>query len=155
MSDRVSLVAGKREDEGTEVGAPLSASDLVGVWRLLGGSIVDDTGAHRGVPYGPQGRGLLSLSAEGRMMAVLVDGRPAEEGGEREYASYCGTYTFDGSVLTTTTYASSDPARFTPPQRRRVRLDGDRLILVPPVVEAGERRLTRELVWERISTLSL
>ena len=128
--------------------------DLVGVWRLVGGSITDESGARHGQPYGERGKGLLSLTAEGLMMAVLVDaGEEAEDASEREYASYCGTYTFDGETLTTTTYAHS-AARFIAPQVRRVRLEGDRLVLTPPVVEAGGRRLTRELVWERISTLS-
>lgn len=129
--------------------------DLVGVWRLVGGSITDESGAGHGQPYGESGKGLLSLTADGQMMAVLVDAGEGSDGeGEREYASYCGTYTFDGDTLVTTTYAHS-AARFVAPQVRRVRLEGDRLVLTPPVVEAGGRRLTRELVWERISTLSL
>ena len=131
----------------------METPDLVGVWRLVGGSITDEAGAWCGRPYGPHGTGLLSLTADGRMMAVLVDAGPEAEGA-REYASYCGTYTFDGAVLTTTTYAHSEP-RFAEPQRRRVRMDGDRLILNPPATEQQGRRITRELVWERISMLSL
>lgn len=127
--------------------------DLVGVWRLVGGSITDETGASCGRPYGARGTGLLSLSADGHMMAVLVDAGP-ETGGPREYASYCGTYSFDGAVLTTTTYAHSEP-RFAEPQVRRVRMDGERLILNPPALEMQGRRVTRKLIWERISTLSL
>lgn len=133
----------------------LAQPDIVGVWRLVGGSITDETGRDHGQPYGPQGKGLLSLSADGRMMAVLVDGSPElAAGAAREYGSYCGSYSFDGKVLTTTTYAYS-AERFAEPQMRRVRFEGDRLILNPPLVEAGGHRLSRELVWERISTLSL
>lgn len=128
--------------------------DLVGVWRLVGGSITDEAGGGHGQPYGPDGKGLLSLTRDGRMMAVLVDAGETAQGDPREFASYCGTYTFDGEFLTTTTYAHSAP-RFLAPQVRRVKLEGEHLVLVPPIVEAGERRLTRELVWERISTVSL
>ena len=136
--------------------AAQAASDVVGVWRLIGGSVTDETGADRGRPYGPRGMGLVSLTADGRMMAVLVDGRTEVRPGEtREYASYCGTYTFENGVLTTTTFAYSDAARFATPQVRKARFEGDRLVLVPPVAERGGHRLTRELVWERISTVSL
>ena len=128
--------------------------DLVGVWRLVGGSITDEEGRPHGRPYGPRGTGLLSLSADGRMMAVLVDaGDEAGEGG-REYASYCGTYTFDGAMLVTDTYAHSEP-RFVEPQVRRVGMEGNRLVLEPPSHLSGGRRMTRRLIWERISTVSL
>jgi len=92
------------------------------------------------VPYGPRGLGLVSLTADGRMMAVLVDGRPSlPEGAKREYSSYCGNYTFDGSMLTTIVDASSDPARMGTAQVREVRFEGDKMILMPPPTE-GEWR---------------
>ena len=63
------------------------------------------------MPYGPRGMGLVSLTSDGRMMAVLIDGRAKlPDGAKREYSSYCGNYTFDGSTLITTVDASSDPA---------------------------------------------
>jgi hypothetical protein len=37
------------------------------------------------------------------MMAVLIEGRAKlPDGAKREYSSYCGNYTFDGSTLITT-----------------------------------------------------
>jgi hypothetical protein len=108
------------------------------------------------VPYGPRGMGLVTLTADGRMMAVLCDGRPSlPEGARREYSSYCGNYTFDGSTLTTIVDAASDPARIASAQVRKVRLEGERMILVPPQVEVNGVKVTRELAWERISTASL
>jgi hypothetical protein len=100
--------------------------------------------------------GLVSLTADGRMMAVLVDGRPTlPDGARRDYSSYCGNYTFDGSTLITIVDAASDPARMASQQVRKVRLDGDRMILVPPDREDGGMKLHRELTWERVSTVSL
>ena len=136
--------------------AEAAAPDVVGVWRLAGATATGADGKARAVPYGPRGMGIVTLTRDGRMMAVLCDGRATlPEGAKREYASYCGNYTFDGSTLTTTVDANSDPARFTAPQVRKVRFDGDRMILVPPVVEANGVKVTRELTWERISTVSL
>ena len=62
--------------------------------------MTDPGGKSVGVPYGPRGMGLVSLTSDGRMMAVLIDGRAKlPDGAKREYSSYCGNYTFDGSTL--------------------------------------------------------
>ena len=136
--------------------AQAATPNVVGVWRLAGATATAADGKAQAVPYGPRGMGIVTLTADGRMMAVLCDGRAAlPEGAKREYSSYCGNYTFDGSTLTTIVDANSDPARFTAPQVRKVRFDGDRMILVPPVVEVNGAKVTRELAWERISTVSL
>jgi hypothetical protein len=139
-----------------EVAPAAAAPNVVGVWRLAAATATDASGNKMAVPYGPRGMGIVTLTADGRMMAVLCDGRPSlPEGSKREYSSYCGNYTFDGSTLTTVVDANSDPARFTAPQVRKVRFEGDRMILVPPQVEMNGVKVTRELAWERISTVSL
>ncbi|GEP60110.1 lipocalin-like domain-containing protein [Reyranella soli] len=136
--------------------AEAAEPDVVGVWRLAGATATATDGKAQAVPYGPRGMGIVTLTRDGRMMAVLCDGRATlPEGAKREYASYCGNYTFDGSTLTTIVDANSDPTRFTAPQVRKVRFDGDRMILVPPVVEVNGAKVTRELAWERISAVSL
>lgn len=132
------------------------APDVVGVWRLVGGTTTDPSGKQVGVPYGPRGMGLVTLTADGRMMAVLVDGRSKlPDGAKRDYSSYCGNYTFDGSTLITTVDAASDPGRMGSQQVRQVRLEGDRMILVPPDREEGGVLFHRELTWERVSRVSL
>jgi hypothetical protein len=131
-------------------------SGVVGVWRLVGGATTDPSGRKVAVPYGPRGMGLVSLTADGRMMAVLVDGRPTPpDGAKRDYSSYCGNYTFDGSTLITTVDAASDPSRMGSQQVRKVRFEGERMILVPPEREEGGVTVHRELVWERISAVPL
>ena len=133
-----------------------SGVDVVGIWRLVATQAVDANGTQMPNPFGPRGMGLVTLTADGRMMAVLCDGRKSlPEGSKREYSSYCGNYTFDGRTLVTTVDANSDPSRFTVPQVRKVRFEGDRMILQPPAVELSGVKVTRELAWERISTLSL
>lgn len=130
--------------------------DIVGVWKLVATTATDPAGRQVAVPYGPRGMGVVSLTSDGRMMAVLVDGRSTlPDGGKREYSSYCGNYTFDGSTLVTKVDAASDPARFSVPQVRKVRFQGERMILQPPPIERDGVRLERELTWERISPVSL
>lgn len=133
-----------------------SMTDIVGVWKLVAAKTTDPSGKVVAVPYGPRGMGVVSLTSDGRMMAVLVDGRAAlPADAPREYSSYCGHYTFDGRTLTTTVDANSDPARFTIPQVRKVRFEGDRMVLVPPPRTADGVTLDRELTWEKISPVSL
>jgi hypothetical protein len=133
-----------------------SGRSIVGTWRLVATKGSDPAGKPVKAPYGPHFMGLVTLTADKRMMAVLVDGRPAlPDGAKREYSSYCGNYTFDGKTLVTTVDASSDPARFATRQVRQVRFEGERMVLVPPVIEVDGVQVHRELTWERISTVSL
>jgi hypothetical protein len=136
--------------------AAAAVPNVAGVWKLVGGAMTDPSGKAVGVPYGPRGMGLVSLTSDGRMMAVLIDGRvKLPDGAKREYSSYCGNYTFDGTTLITTVDASSDPARLCSHQVRKVRFDGERMILMPPDRDEGGVKIRRELVWERISPVSL
>lgn len=129
---------------------------VAGVWRLVAAKATDPDGKPVNAPYGPRGMGLVTLTDDNRMMAVLVDGRSTlPDGTKREYSSYCGSYTFDGSTLVTTVDACSDPARMGTRQVRQVRFEGGRMILVPPVVEVNGVKVARELTWERISPVSL
>lgn len=130
--------------------------DIVGVWKLVAATATDPSGKQVAVPYGPRGMGVVSLTSDGRMMAVLVDGRAKlPDGGKREYSSYCGNYTFDGATLVTTVDATSDSARFGVPQVRKVRFQDGHMILQPPPLERDGIRLDRELTWEKISPVSL
>jgi hypothetical protein len=133
-----------------------SPRSVIGVWRLVAAKATDETGKAVAPPYGPRGIGIISLSAEGRMTNVLVDGRATlPDGAKREHGSYCGNYTFDGSTLVTKVDAAADPARMGTQQVRKVRFDGERMVLIPPPAEVNGVKVTRELTWEKISPLSV
>ena len=126
---------------------------IVGTWKLVDSSARDEHGNALPKPYGPKGMGMVTLTAEGRMMAVLCDGRASLGDGEtRDYASYCGNYTFDGATLTTRVDASA-LARLAVggDQVRGVRFEGERMILTPPPATLRGVLQHRELHWERIS----
>src|SRR5260370_13791173 len=100
--------------------APKDTS-VVGVWRLVSNRAIDPEGRQVGTPFGPRGMGLVTLTSDGRMMAVLVDGRAAlPEGTPRQYSSYCGNYTFDGGTLTPIPAPNCAPLPFSPPAARAV-----------------------------------
>ncbi len=127
--------------------------DIVGTWRLAATRAHDDAGRPMHAPYGPVPMGVVMFSADGRMVAVLCDARPqlpADEG-EREYSSYCGNYTFDGTTLVTSVDAAADASRLGGDQVRRVRFDGDRLVLMPPPRPWRGVMQHREMFFERIA----
>jgi hypothetical protein len=135
--------------------AAAAVPNVAGVWKLVGGSMTDPSGKSVGVPYGPRGMGLVSLTSDGRMMAVLIDGRAKlPDGAKREYSSYCGNYT--------STAARSSP-RSTPAPIRAARLAAGAQGALrgrahdPGAAERddGGVKIHRELIWERISPISL
>lgn len=126
---------------------------IVGTWKLVRATARDAAGAALPSPYGPKAMGRVTFAADGRMMSVVCDGRPdLPAGASRDYSSYCGNYTFDGSRLVTRVDAASDPGRIGSDQGRGVRFEGDRMILSPPPRRTGESAEYRELTWERIAS---
>jgi hypothetical protein len=125
---------------------------LVGTWRLVRAVARDADGRELPAPYGGQGNGRVALGADGRMMAVVCDGRRELPAGvAREYSSYCGNYTFDGARLVTRVDAASDPSRIGSEQVREVRFEGDLMVLRPPQRAYGGGVQQRELYWEKIA----
>lgn len=104
-------------------------------------------------PYGGEkAMGRIVLNADGRMMAVLIDGRlELPDGVAREYTSYCGSYTFDGRQLITRVDAASDPARLGTDQVRDVYFEGELMVLRPPVRSYNGKDEQRVIHWRRIS----
>lgn len=133
----------------------MSASRIVGTWRLVKGVSIDGDRAPMPPPYGgDKAMARLVLNADGRMIAVLCDGRVDIPPGEaRDYTSYCGAYTFDGARLSTRVDAASDPARMGTDQVREVRFEGDLMVLRPPPRQRNGKTEHRELFWKKIADL--
>lgn len=128
-------------------------TDIIGTWRLVKGVTTDLQGNPAPPPYGGEkAMGRVTFNADGRMMAVLCDGRPTlPDDGPRLYVSYCGNYTFDGKRLVTKVDACSEPERMGTDQVREVRFENGQMILRPPVKEEYGQQVQRELYWEKIA----
>jgi hypothetical protein len=127
---------------------------IVGTWRLVRAVARDADGKDLSEPYGGQGMGRVMFSADGRMMAVVCDGRhDLPHDVARDYSSYCGTYTFDGSRLVTRVDAASDPSRIGSDQVRDVRFEDGFMVLRPPPRTYGGAVAQRELYWEKIAAV--
>ena len=126
-------------------------TSVIGTWRLVKGVSRDADGRELPAPYGGNPMGRVVLGADGRMVAVICDARPEiPDGGKREYASYCGNYTFDGATLSTRVDASSDQSRIGGDQMRSVRFENGAMVLAPPRRLYAGVMQHQELVWERI-----
>lgn len=146
--------ARERSIDGSPIDGTLKRMDAIfGTWQLVRTSSRSSTGEDLPPPFGGEkAMGRVVLDREGRMMAVVVDGRTElPEGATRDYSSYCGRYTFDGKKLITRVDAASDPARLGTDQVRDVRFEDGLMVLRPPARPYGTGEEHRELHWRRIS----
>ena len=122
------------------------SSQLYGTWRLVRATAVDDLGSPIAPPYGPIPMGRLIFNPDGRMMAVVCDGRTSiPDGQKRGYASYCGNFELSGNLLTTHVDAAALTERVGGQQIRRLEFRDKLLVMIPPRRTNGEQR---ELFWK-------
>jgi len=126
---------------------------IIGTWKLVDGRATFEDGTPAPPPYGGEkAMGRVTFDGDGRMMAVLCDGRRELPKGEtREYSSYCGNYTFDGNRLVTVVDCMSDSARLGGEQIREVSFEGDCMVFRHTVRRADGRRIRREMSWQKIA----
>ena len=131
---------------------------LVGNWRLVSNQITIDNSAPQDFP-GPNPRGYLILTAEGRMMALITSGErrfgnsDADMSGLlRSMLAYSGKYRVEGSDFVTMVDVSWIEAWNGTEQRRRYSIEGDRLTIVSapqPSLSDPAKSVVGMLVWER------
>ena len=125
---------------------------IIGTWRLRSTKAVDDDGRMLKPPLGPSPNGVVCFQADGRMYSVICDGRAELPAGEpRQFMSYAGNYTFDGTTLSTRVDASSDASRIGGDQVRRVRFEDGGMVLAPPRRLYAGVMQHQELYWERVA----
>ena len=123
---------------------------IIGTWRLISTKGVDDSGKVMPPPLGPLPNGLVCFQADGRMYSVICDGRAELPAGEpRQFMSYAGNYTFDGTTLLTRVDASSDASRIGGDQLRTVRFENGGMVLAPPRRLYAGVMQHQEMFWER------
>src|SRR6185312_7036610 len=121
-------------------------TNVIGTWRMVRAMARDGDGNELPAPYGGQPMGRVVLGADGRMMALVCDGRRELPAGEkREYGGYCGNYTYDGKQLITRVDGAADPSRVGSDQVRDVRFEGSLMVLRPPPRSYGGKIEQREL----------
>ena len=137
----------------------MSADALIGNWKLISWQVVVE-----GQPqdlFGSKPNGYSILTREGRAMALTTaQNRTAGESEmdraalHRSMLAYTGRYRVEGDEFVTTVDASWNEVWNGTEQRRRFRIEGDRLIIesapAPSILFPG-RVDYRRIVWERDS----
>jgi hypothetical protein len=127
-------------------------NNIIGIWRLKSTKTIASEGEPIPPPFGPAPNGLMCFQPDGRMYCVLCDGRtetPVDV--SRQFMSYAGNYTFNGSILSTFVDASSDAKRIGTNEVRDVHFESsDEMVLLPPSQLVGGVTHRKELLWERV-----
>jgi hypothetical protein len=138
------------------------ARQLVGRWRLVSWTAVDDEGRVEH-PLGDRPQGFAVFLPDGwAAVQVAATDRPAIRGPDpfaapeaeqaRAYATYLAyvaRYEVRQDVVVLKVEMSLWPNQLGTDQVRRYRFHDDDLVLQPPPVEFSGRRLSHELRWRR------
>ena len=124
-------------------------SAFFGAWRLVSSAVELSEGTAP-PPFDENANGLIIWASDGAFSAQ-ISSDPADDGTERPYVAYFGTWDYDeaaGEVVHTVDGSVSENLRETI-QRRGVSFDGDRVTLRPPPTEVDGVTRSMSLIWER------
>jgi Lipocalin-like domain len=133
------------------------ASGLVGNWTLISSQVIAGDRAHD--LFGPNPKGYLILTREGRACAITIaEQRQPGEGDieraalHRSMLAYTGKYRVEGNDFIITVDASWNESWNGTEQRRHFRVEGDRLFIetapAPSILSPGQFDF-RRVVWAR------
>jgi hypothetical protein len=137
---------------------------VVGTWRLVSVTSTTDRGVVDKAALGQNPSGLLTYTADGRMMAIISDdGRkplsvadrvsaPADERAQAysTFMAYAGRYTYTCDKVVHHIEVASLQNWVNTDQTRFVTLQGNRLIVRNTPQLRGAVMVTLESVWERL-----
>lgn len=138
--------------------SPAESGALVGTWKLVSWQVIVENDEPENV-FGTNPKGYLILTQQGRSMALATaDDRKGGMGDAERAAlhksmlAYSGKYRIEGNEFITTVDVSWNEAWNGTEQRRRFRIEGDRLFIesapAPSIVFPGKTDF-RRIVWER------
>jgi hypothetical protein len=142
-----------------------TSEDLYGTWRLVSFTRTIVATGEVEEPYGKAPRGYLTYECNGRMHAILAkDVRPSKAPGmltdqdrlelQQSFMAYTGTFSFDGRTAIHRVELASNEAWIGTAQLRYLKLEGRRLIISTPPLDANAdgRNAVAVLTWERMTS---
>jgi hypothetical protein len=120
---------------------------IVGTWTLISETAADSAGEPGALLYGGAPVGSATFTAEGRVVAVLTDGRMNAVSEPRPLTAFRGRYTFDGTRIVMHLDGATRPPKMAEPQVRMARFEGDAMILTATASDGS----TRSFIWHQLS----
>ena len=138
--------------------ASLTATDLIGGWRLESWALVYEDGRAAEYPLGRDALGYILYTPDGHMSATLsrAKRKPLASQSQAEKAqafddvfAYAGRYEVRGEAVFHTIAVATNPALQGITSTRNVMLDGNRLTLTGPDFSPDAPRFHR-IIWRRV-----
>ena len=135
----------------------VTATDLIGAWRLESWALVYEDGRPAEHPLGRDARGLILYTADGHMSATLmrakrkafVSGTNDEKAAAYDDCfAYAGRFEVKGEAVFHAIDVATNPSLAGIVSTRNVMLEGNRLTLVGPDFSPDAPRFHR-IIWRR------
>jgi hypothetical protein len=137
---------------------------LVGTWKLESASSSTASGERNETPFGPSPTGFLTYTQDGRVTAIVSYGgrkrlsssdslsAPVDEQAEafKTFIAYAGRYTLKGDKVIHHVEISSIQDWVNTDLIRRIKFEGERIVLATPPSLDGGIIQTFELIWQRL-----
>ena len=141
------------------------STNLVGTWKLVSASAVNQEGKPLPQPFGNNPAGTLTYTRDGKVSVLISHGArkllsgdriasPAEEKAEAfaTFFAYAGTYSVRGNRITHHVLISSVPNWVGTDLVRTAKVTGNELTLTTPLMTIGGIGQITILHWRRTST---
>jgi hypothetical protein len=140
------------------------ASTLIGTWKQLTGTMVEEGGGERKSNLSAAPNGYVNFSADGRLMLLSTDSARKAPAGQvptpgeaealyRSMIAYAGTYKVEGNVVTYDLDVSWNESWTGTKQVRYWEVNGDRLTVTTPEIVnplTGKRSVFR-LTFQKVA----
>jgi Lipocalin-like domain len=140
-------------------------SEILGAWQLVSASSSTSDGERSDTPFGVDPTGFITYTPDGRMSAIISHGgrKPLFAAGptppttEQQaqafstFVAYAGRYTLKSEEVVHHVDISFIQDWVGTDQVRKIKLEGDRLVLSTPPMSTGGKIMTIEFIWQRMA----
>jgi hypothetical protein len=144
------------------------SSAILGTWKLLSASSSTSDGERSDTPLGVGPTGFITYNPDGRMSVLISHGgrKPLFQGGPTPptteqaaqafstFVAYAGRYTLKTDEVIHHVDISFIPDWVGTDQIRKIKLEGERLVLSTPPMSTGGKIMTIEFIWQRLPASS-
>lgn len=139
-------------------------SAILGTWKLVSASSSTTDGERSDTPFGVGPTGFITYTPDGRMSAIISHGgrKPLLAGGATpptmeqqaaafsSFVSYAGRFTLKSDEVIHHVDISFIEDWVGTDQIRKLKWEGDRLVLATPPMSTGGKIIIIELIWRRL-----